>query len=281
MNLDIAGWVEGATGEAKQFRQAVHTILFAIASSDNLKTRMVIKGGILLAIEFQSTRFTKDIDFSTKEKGSDFNIEEFLEDLSENLNIAVNTLPYELNCRVQSHEMKPSNKDASFPTLTLKIAYAHKGEKKHKFLVSGRCPSVVAIDYSFNELNTEIDTLNLTDEQSIKAYSLVDLVAEKYRAIIQQKTRDRTRRQDHYDIYRLLEDGHLQSEGLKQKILNSLLMKSKSRNLEVFKESLMDQEIIDRSKKDYGTLATEIEGDLPPFELVYSRVSEFYEALPW
>jgi hypothetical protein len=61
MELDIVGWVKRSTDEERAFRQAVHTILFAIASSEILSTKMFMKGGILLAIEFNSTRHTKDM----------------------------------------------------------------------------------------------------------------------------------------------------------------------------------------------------------------------------
>lgn len=281
MELDISSWVDTPNTEQKEFRRAVHTILVAIAMSDNLRTKMIIKGGMLLAIEFRSTRFTKDIDFSTSEKASSFDVEGFLVEFRESLNYAVNSLSYGLDCRLQSHEMKPARPDATFPTLKLKIGHAYKGDRKHRLLIQEKCPSIVEIDYSFNELNSEIDTLFFDENHKIKAYSLVDIVAEKYRAIIQQKFRDRRRRQDPYDLYFLFKNGHLASEDLKKKILDSLLVKSESRKLVVDRDSLGDSEIIKRSMDDYGTLADEIEGELPHFDEVYGVVREYYEGLPW
>ena len=281
MELDIVGWVKRSTDEERAFRQAVHTILFAIASSEILSTKMFMKGGILLAIEFNSTRHTKDIDFSTDEKVGTFSEEVFITELSENLNSSVNELDYALDCRVQAHEMKPAREDATFPTLQLKIGFAYKGEKKHRLLRQGKCPTIVKIDYSFNEFNSEIDTLQLADDLTIKAYSLVDVVAEKYRAIIQQKDRRRTRRQDSYDLYFLFKNGRLQSNESKQKILSSLQTKAESRDVQISKDSLRDPEIIARSKKDYPSLSDEIKEELPPFETTYSVVREFYESLPW
>ena len=58
-------------------------------------------------------------------------------------------------------------------------------------------------------------------------------------------------------------------------------MKAKSRNLQVNKQSLADEEIIKRSKSEYKTLAYEIDGTLPPFEEVYLAVRNYYESLPW
>jgi len=58
-------------------------------------------------------------------------------------------------------------------------------------------------------------------------------------------------------------------------------MKAKSRNLQVNKHSLSDEEIMKRSKAEYKTLAYEIDGTLPPFEKVYITVRNYYESLPW
>ncbi len=58
-------------------------------------------------------------------------------------------------------------------------------------------------------------------------------------------------------------------------------MKAESRQLAVNKNSLADEEIIKRSKDEYATLADEIDGELPPFEEVYTVVRNYYESLPW
>jgi len=36
-----------------------------------------------------------------------------------------------------------------------------------------------------------------------------------------------------------------------------------------------------RSEREYGQLAVEVEGELPPFDEVYETVRDFYESLPW
>ena len=281
VNIDIVKWVEHQDLKEREFREAIHTLIVAISNSHTLKTNMVMKGAILLAIEFNGQRFTKDIDFSTDEKVSDVDIEKFLLELSEQLTLAVSKLPYGLDCRVQSHKQKPISKDATFPTLTVKIAYAYKGNKQHKRLLVGKCSTILEVDYSFNELNTEIDTIELMDGSKIKAYSLADLVAEKYRAILQQKERNRYRRQDPYDIYWLLNKGYLVGEELQGKILESLSIKAASRGIRATQHGLRDEEIIDRAKKEYSTLQDEIEGELPDFNKAYQAVKAYYEALPW
>ena len=147
--------------------------------------------------------------------------------------------------------------------------------------MKGESPTVIEIDYSFNEINQQIDTIQLVDGGTIQAYSLPDLVAEKYRAMIQQKSRNRRRRQDAFDIYWLLKCGYLKDRTLKILIYRSLLIKAESRQLAINKDSLADEEIVERSKVEYATLADEIDGELPPFEEVYTAVRNYYESLPW
>jgi predicted nucleotidyltransferase component of viral defense system len=240
---------------------------------------MIVKGGVLLAIQFHSTRFTKDIDFSTSELYNDFDKEKFISELSENLTIAVETLPYDLDCRIQSEKIDPKG-GGTYPTLRLKVGYAVKGSNKHKKLLNGNCPDTLAIDYSFNEKNTDIEYLEINDDMSIKAYCLADLVGEKYRALLQQVVRNRVRRQDAYDIYWLLENNYLNSID-KADILKSLRIKSTTRELIVTSDSILDPEIKSRSKQRYETLAQEIEGVLPDFEVVYRKITDYYLSLPW
>lgn len=56
---DIAAWVQGAPDAVqRELRQAVHTVLVAIGGSSDLQAQMVMKGGILLAIRYESSRYT-------------------------------------------------------------------------------------------------------------------------------------------------------------------------------------------------------------------------------
>lgn len=64
--IDLVHWVNAETDPSRRsFRQASHLVLRAIANSHRLAPLMVMKGGTLLAIRYNSPRFTKDIDFST------------------------------------------------------------------------------------------------------------------------------------------------------------------------------------------------------------------------
>ncbi|MCC8458709.1 nucleotidyl transferase AbiEii/AbiGii toxin family protein [Photorhabdus aegyptia] len=268
MEYSIEQWVAEAPKDRITFRQAVHIVLQAIASSDYLKPKMIMKGGLLLGIRYQSSRFTEDIDFSTAMKLADIDQEEFLAELNESLLIVSGELPYQVTCAVQAVVIQPKNQyeKATFPSFNLKIGYARntsRGEMKR--LREKQCPNTIKIDYSLNE-----DSLH------------VDLIAEKIRSIIQQVPRNRSRRQDIYDLNYLFNNVELDEVEMLS-ILTSLLHKSVGR-LEpgVVNPATLDRaDIKQHSEREYQTLTAEIEGMLPDFDTAYERIRLFYRALPW
>lgn len=279
---NIEEWVRQANTDEQEFRQAVHTILCSIASSQELREKMVIKGGILLAIRYQSRRFTRDIDFSTSRKLAEISTDNLRQTLNQSLAETVESLDYDLDCRIQSLSVRPPAKpDATFPSIELKIAYAYKGSSKHKRLMAGQCPDVVSIDYSLNEAIPNVENLLISNGATIAAYAFIDLVAEKFRAVLQQIERNRQRRQDIFDLYFLLRlpEGITGEE--KYEILSSLMTKARSRGIEPTRASFSNPEIYSRSKADYPTLKDEIDGELPDFDELYTFVKEFYESLDW
>ena len=279
---DIAAWVQGAPDAVqRELRQAVHTVLVAIGGSSDLQAQMVMKGGILLAIRYESSRYTRDIDFSTAQRFADFDEQRFRSNFEGRLAVAVEELDYGVDCRLQSYSVKPRRSNADFQTIQMTLGHAEKGTKKHSHLLAKNCPDVVDVDYSFNEQTESIDQLRLSDGTVIYAYSFVDLVAEKMRALLQQEVRNRVRRQDAYDLFRILKGNPVTDEALKGLILDALKSKAASRGLTVQRESMANKEIIERSKKEYPQLADEILEDLPPFDEVYGFVRSFYESLPW
>jgi predicted nucleotidyltransferase component of viral defense system len=283
---DIKDWVEDAsTTSNKEFRQAVHTILSAIASDSNLKANMILKGGILLAIRYKSHRYTKDIDFSTeKPHGGEITEDGVRESLDSSLAHMVEELDYDLDCRVQSSKLQPKPKDRkpTYPSIKMKVGYTYKGTPKHKLLLSWKSPDIVSIDYSLNEATPNIEDLKLNLKEGILTYSLTDLIAEKYRSLLQQVSRNRTRRQDVYDLNLLIERFGDINNFERSKILNSLIIKSKAR-LKIAPDinSFEDPELKSRAKKDYPSLESELEGELPDFEELFQKVAAFYRSLPW
>ncbi|MDH5228437.1 MAG: nucleotidyl transferase AbiEii/AbiGii toxin family protein [Gammaproteobacteria bacterium] len=282
-NTHIGLWVEeGQDDKEREFRAAVHTILAAIANDSTLSADMVIKGGILLAIRYKSYRYTKDIDFSTSKTQHEINPDELAEKLNSDLIQAAVKLDYDLDCRVQSCRIKPANKpDASFPSVKMKIGYAQKGTIKHRRLLANKSPTTISIDYSLNEVMPNVESIAIGTNEILRAYKLTDLIAEKLRSMLQQKIRDRTRRQDIFDLLLLIEKYPDLDVTEKKELLDSLVKKSKSRGVFPTINSLDDPEIRQRSKAHYHTLSDEIDGDLPAFDRTYNAVNKFYKSLPW
>ena len=278
----IQDWINQST-ERVPFRQAVHTILVAITRSDALKTNMIMKGGILLALGYESTRYTKDIDFSTAKTLKEFELETFIQELQSALVDAVESLDYGLDCRVQSYKQKPPKSDATFPTIEISVGYAYKHDRSaHRRLLNKNSSNIVEIDYSLNEPSREVEIFEIEEGQQIQIYSFTELVAEKYRAILQQVVRNRRRRQDVYDLNFLLSHyPQAKDTSTKAKILTSLVEKSNSRGLTVSKDSLSDSEVVRLSREEYHLLTSEIEEKLPDFDQLYSVIRDYYESLPW
>jgi hypothetical protein len=99
-------------------------------------------------------------------------------------------------------------------------------------LAAGNAPSVVKIDLSFNELLGDIDFLDVDGDgdSRVKTYSETTLLSEKLRAILQQETRGRSRKQDIYDIHFFLTN-HGADPNRKERVLRLLIEKTHSRGL--------------------------------------------------
>lgn len=280
--IDIGAWVENDPDNIT-FRQAAHTVLHAISITEALQSSMILKGGLLLALGYRSQRYTGDIDFSTPTQLSDFDQEWFQEKLEEGLLYAVEYLEYGLDCRVQKIVQEPARDDASFPTIKIKIGYAYKSDvRNHKRLLIGNSIHVIKLDYSLNESVGNIDFFDLGDGNVIKIYDTVELISEKFRALLQQEVRKRIRAQDLYDLYYILDVCSLEKEPeTKSLILKRLIEKSNSRGLTVTSDSMANEEIRRRTQEGYKSLPGLVEEKLQNFDSVYDQVASFYVSLPW
>lgn len=285
-NVDISAWVAAAGEDRLQrpFREAVHITLHAIASSAELQPRMLMKGGILMAIRYDTGRFTKDIDFSTTTHYRDFAPEEqnFLDRLQAALEEASATLGYQLDCRLQSNEVQPSA-EGNYQTLRMKIGYAYVGTREHERLSAGMAVSrVVQVDYSFNELVHDIDFIEIQENAELQTYGELTLIAEKYRALLQQLSRGRTRAQDIYDLHFALTKFPITDEDKKARLLASLKEKALSRDLVVTRDTFNNKELRDLTReKYYAELQAQVADPLPDYDEAFDVVKAFYDGLPW
>ena len=281
--FDLSAWVSHAPNEQeRQFREAVHSTLEAIGNTANLRSQMIMKGGVLMAIRYDTGRNTRDIDFSTTEHYRDFRSsrQDFIDNLNAALqSVAVDLLGYEMDLVIQSEKLKP-REDGNFQTLHLKIGFAKRGSKQHKRLLINGSTDFVEVDYSFNEHIHDIDFMQIGDDAQLKVYGQLTQVAEKYRALLQLSERHRERGQDVFDLYHLITNFRPSDES-HAVLLKFIIEKCASRDLVVTRSSIRSVDLIARAHSGYLKIAHQVEGDLPEFSSAFELVASFYEALPW
>ena len=103
----------------------------------------------------------------------------------------------------------------------------------------------------------------IADGELLTAYSLVDLIAEKYRVTFQQIPGNRYRRQEIYDLSFLILNPKLNDE-VKAKILITLINKRQARDINLSPGSIDEPEIRLFSDSEWDTLKLEF-GEIPDF----------------
>lgn len=280
--LDLSAWVEQAPTEYKDFREAVHLILQGVGQSKELHAKMIMKGGLLMAIRYESSRFTRDIDFSTSEKYQPGSEAALVEELDQQLLAASDHLPYATRCKIQSFEIRPKGEGKTHQSLKLKIGYADStNQRAFQRLQSKQSPRVVEIDYSYNEAVFDIEVFEIEEGVALSTYSLHNVIAEKLRSLLQQPIRNRNRRQDVYDLHLLISsDIALEAADL-ARIHGFFLDSCKSKDIAPDANSMEQDVIVEMAYKDYATLQDEVDGDLPDFDEAMKSVQGFYRSLPW
>ncbi|MCY3595323.1 MAG: nucleotidyl transferase AbiEii/AbiGii toxin family protein [Bacteroidetes bacterium] len=287
LEVNVAAWVEEAREDpvVYQQRQTIEIVLNTIARTIPLNTKMFLKGGLLMGLAYSSPRQTIDIDFTTilkPENDSDAKIREILD---QGLPEVAAVLGYpDLVVQIHSVKRQPPKiptQEAQFPALKLKVTSARRKSRQEVALNRGEPSNVIIeIDISFNEPSLQqIQILKLTNEHELLAYSLVDLIAEKYRAILQQIDRNRRRSQDIYDLSRLITHEVIDAD-TQALILIALKEKSRARGIDPKQGSLDDPEIKSRCKAGWESLKLEIV-EVPEFETCFADSVDFYCNLPW
>lgn len=284
--VDIRAWIDRARGNPLAYveRQATEIVLSAVGSLPGYGSRFFLKGGVLMAVVYASPRGTVDMDFTTTLTASPDLPGKLREKLDQALPRAAASLGYpDLVLRVQTIKQQPrafGSAGMSFPALEVKIAYARRGTRIETHLVRGHGPHVIDLEVSFNEPVHAIQIVRLGERgPSISAYGLTDLIAEKFRALLQQVVRKRYRRQDVYDIAHLAER-FAPDESERAAILESFRDKCAARGIEPTVDSISDPEVIARARSEWNTLKQEI-GELPDFDGCFAKVEALYQALPW
>ena len=282
--IDLPAWVAAEPQpERRAFRQAVQLVLRAIAQSPTLAPVMIMKGGVLLAIRYQSSRFTTDIDFSTPRRFQDVHLPTLIASIEKALAPVSADNEHGLALRLQSHEVKPPHRpEVNFPTLQMRIGYASRLKPRliERLRKTGS-PHVVQVDYSFNEWASDTEQQDI-DGGSLSMYPFHDLVAEKIRSVLQQPIRGRERYQDIYDLFLLLETAPAITESDRAEILAKLIESSRDRQVPVHHAAMRDEAVIELARRQYdAVLPGLVAGKLTDFDIAYATVQAFFEGLPW
>ncbi|QHG88140.1 nucleotidyl transferase AbiEii/AbiGii toxin family protein [Xanthomonas sp. NCPPB 1638] len=191
-------------------------------------------------------------------------------------------MPYATACRLQSHKIQPKGECKSHQNLALKIGFADRGNAAAMArLKAGASPQVVEIDYSFNEAVFDVEVLELDGGATIHSYTLNNVLAEKLRALLQQPLRKRNRRQDVYDIWLLLESGPVLVAEARARIHEILMASCRSKDIVPSIDSMQADAVVSMARIGYRDLASDVTGDLPPFDDAMGRVVTLYRSLPW
>lgn len=286
VDVALSSWVNAAAADVSlhRDRQVTQILLTAIGLSDDLCSTLYLKGGALMALAFRSERVTADVDFTCTADQTVF-ADNLVRELDSAMARAAANLGYlDLKCKVQTVKKQPRSNNfshAEFPALKVKVGYGIVGKKSEQRLDKGIASNTIELDISFNEQVYAFQILNLDGaEIAIQAYALTELVAEKLRALLQQTVRNRNRRQDVYDLNHIIGQHDLTKAEL-EKILETLLEKSRTRNLPVGKDTMSDPEIRERAGREWDTIQVEVDRPLPDFEKSFDVVLAFYESLPW
>jgi len=281
---DFQAWEDAAAKDrqTQQERVASEVFLAALGSTETFRKKIFLKGGVLVGAVYESGRNTADLDFSTTLKPS----KNFLGELEAELIIALPAAAAQVGSpetiiKVQSVKYRPRPEtfvEANAPAIEVKFAYAERGTKSEDRLKSGHSSNVIYADISFNEEISQIEEICIGDTGlSFYAYSKCDLIAEKLRSILQQKTRRRNRRQDTYDLWFLIKNYPSSSEE-RADIKDVFLTKCRSRGIEPDPLSMADEEIVERSRAEWETLVSEVDY-LPEFDIAFGVVAGFYTKL--
>lgn len=290
--INISDWVAKSKDNPDKYalRQVIEILINSIGQTKFLKGNMFLKGGTLMALAHESQRMTGDVDFSWLEpfnKDAFRAIDEIIrESLDDSMTKARTRLGYlDMRCKVQRITKMPrrwENDRLSFPALEMTIGYGKAGSRQAELLDSNQCVQILKVDISFNEEIKDCEELILEDgKTSINAYSPIEIITEKFRALIQQVSRphERSRRQDVYDINFLIKQFEYDEEE-KKLILENLISKSESRDVHPNFNSISDPKVKEAAKKDWHTMKLEL-SDLPDFDECYQNVEKFYQSLPW
>jgi len=258
-----------------RLRYAGYSVLSCISMSPPLQAIVAFKGGNALRFFYGNPRSTVDLDFTA--------IGNFLDDegfIDQSLNAAFrNAGRFALKLKCQKIERKP--REGTTPTYCITVAYAYTTDRVYKSFESAKPnPQVVNLEISLNDLVCAFQDFRplATEPYALKVCSLEDIIAEKLRSLLQQKTRHRYRAQDAYDLARISRDFGNSIDF--EKVYFYFAIKSKARGI-IPDRREFDVEVRSMASYEYEKrMMKQVPDDFIPFEQAWRSVMTIVDGIP-
>ena len=257
----------------KRFVQFV--VLECIAGSPAGR-QLNFKGGNALRFLHQNPRSTVDLDFTAENTFPD-DADQIRHLLDRALRQASH---FGIRAKCQKIKRNPPGTEKMTPTYEITVAYQFPGDRRyHDFEDASRpIPTIVRLEISISDVvcETEMYQLHPDHGPQLKVCVLEDIIAEKLRALLQQRPRKRHRKQDVYDIARMVRQASSQID--RGKVAEYFRQKSRAREIEVCR-SAFDEEIKQRASFEYETLFDDLNPEFIPFDQAWTILIEFLSEL--
>lgn len=263
-----------ASEARRRFAQA--GILAAVSESRTLREDLYFKGGNALDFVWCPNRSTLDLDFSCRETAPAGSQLRALFEVS----LGVTSRRIGTLYKVQRFEQQPPGADKTFITYDVSIGYALEDDRMNRMRLSDGKPSraAVSLDVSLNDPVCDFELVQVRGGEAIQVCTLEDIIAEKYRALLQQPIRKRNRPQDVLDIAVVLRCGR----ALRPEVVARFLQtKAAARGITPAKHSLLAPEVREMARLEYERLeGTTRAQEFVAFDEAFALVLGFYLSLP-
>jgi predicted nucleotidyltransferase component of viral defense system len=251
-------------------------VLESIASSE-LREHLYFKGGNALRFIYGNPRSTLDLDFSADHAVPDDEI--MLRDILDRA-VRRTFVRHGAKGKVQSVRRNPHRPESTLPTYSAKIGYQLPGDRHFADFetTSVAVSKVVRVEISINDVVCDSDEASLgpRSPNRIVVCTRNDIIAEKLRSILQQRIRNRNRKQDAYDISRMMRE---HGDKLDHRLISLYLQhKSEARHIEA-KKRLFDKDLRARAKYGYEELQASTGEAYIPFDDAWADVMSLVRSL--
>jgi hypothetical protein len=193
--------------------------------------------------------------------------------------LATSTRALGVGLRVQRIEQQPPGPNKTFITYEARVGYALPDEPRlqAKIAAGEPVPTVIPIEISINEPICAAADVLIDGQRHLRVSTIEDILAEKLRALLQQKIRNRTRRQDLLDIA-VLVPAHPEID--RTRVAQFLLEKASARDVPVSRTAFHEPALAERARQDYAALETTTRVTFVPFDEAVRIFLDFTDSLP-